>query len=65
MMLGLPLVRSLQPKVQADCIGLENGDAPILEKVSPVTADLLRDRRGLAVGGRRQRPWRDFGSDPA
>ena len=42
MMLGLPLVRSLQPKVQADCIGLENGDAPILEKVSPVTADLLR-----------------------
>ena len=42
MMLGLPLVRSLQPKVQADCVGLENGDAPILEKVSPVTADLLR-----------------------
>ena len=42
MMLGLPLVRSLQPKVQADCVGLENGAAPILEKVSPVTADLLR-----------------------
>ncbi len=42
MMLGLPLVRSLQPKVQAECVGLENGDAPILEKVSPVTADLLR-----------------------
>jgi len=42
MMLGLPLVRSLQPKVQADCVGLENGVAPILEKVSPVTADLLR-----------------------
>ena len=42
MMLGLPLVRSLQPKVEAECVGLENGAAPILEKVSPVTADLLR-----------------------
>ncbi len=41
-MLSLPLVRSLQPKVQAECAGLENGAAPILEKVTPVTADLLR-----------------------
>jgi len=41
-MLGLPLVRSLQAILQAECAGLENGAAPILEKVTPVTADLLR-----------------------
>ncbi len=38
----LPLVRSLLPKIQAECAGLESGSAPILEKVTSVTADLLR-----------------------
>jgi type III restriction enzyme len=38
----LPLVRALTPRVQAECAGLETGSAPILEKVTPVTADLLR-----------------------
>jgi type III restriction enzyme len=38
----LPLVRSLSPLVEKECAGLENGSAPILEKVTPVTADLLR-----------------------
>ncbi|MEI6193617.1 MAG: DEAD/DEAH box helicase family protein [Verrucomicrobiota bacterium] len=38
----LPLVRALTPRLQADCAGLESGNAPILEKVTPVTADLLR-----------------------
>ncbi len=42
MMLPLPLVRKLLPLLQAECAGLENGAAPILEKVTPVTADLLR-----------------------
>ncbi len=38
----LPLVKSLAPLIQKDCAGLESGNAPILEKVTPVTADLLR-----------------------
>ena len=38
----LPLVKALTPCLQADCVGLEAGNAPILEKVTPVTADLLR-----------------------
>jgi type III restriction enzyme len=38
----LPLVKSLAPRLQAECAGLESGSAPILEKVMPVTADLLR-----------------------
>ncbi len=38
----LPLVKSLAPRLQAECVGLESGSAPILEKVTPVTADLLR-----------------------
>jgi type III restriction enzyme len=38
----LPLVKSLTPRLQIECAGLESGAAPILEKVSPVTADLLR-----------------------
>ena len=38
----LPLVKSLTPRLQTECAGLESGSAPILEKVSPVTADLLR-----------------------
>jgi type III restriction enzyme len=38
----LPLVKSLAPLLQAECAGLESGNAPILEKVTPVTADLLR-----------------------
>jgi type III restriction enzyme len=38
----LPLVRALMPHIQKECAGLESGDAPILEKVTPVTADLLR-----------------------
>jgi type III restriction enzyme len=37
-----PLVRALHPIIQAECAGLESGSAPILEKVTPVTADLLR-----------------------
>lgn len=38
----LPLVKSLTPRLQIECAGLESGSAPILEKASPVTADLLR-----------------------
>ncbi len=38
----LPLVKSLTPRVAEECAGLESGAAPILEKVSPITADLLR-----------------------
>src|SRR5258708_35719354 len=38
----LPLVKSLAPRLQTECAGPESGSAPILEKVSPVTADLLR-----------------------
>ena len=38
----LPLVRALTPRIAADCAGLDIGNAPILEKVTPVTADLLR-----------------------
>lgn len=37
-----PLVRALHPVILAECAGLETGSAPILEKVTPVTADLLR-----------------------
>ena len=38
----LPLVKALTPRLLADCAGLDSGNAPILEKVTPVTADLLR-----------------------
>jgi type III restriction enzyme len=38
----LPLVEFLTPLVEKECAGLETGGAPILEKVTPVTADLLR-----------------------
>ncbi len=38
----LPLVRSLLPLVEKECAGLQSGSAPLLEKVTPVTADLLR-----------------------
>lgn len=38
----LPLVKSLAPRLLAECSGLESGNAPILQKVTPVTADLLR-----------------------
>lgn len=38
----LPLVKALTPHLQTDCAGLESGNAPILQKVTPVTADLLR-----------------------
>ncbi|MDR0353534.1 MAG: DEAD/DEAH box helicase family protein [Opitutaceae bacterium] len=38
----LPLVQFLSQRVAAECDGLENGSAPMLEKVTPVTADLLR-----------------------
>lgn len=38
----LPLVRALSSRIAEECAGLESGGAPILEKVSPVTADLLR-----------------------
>ena len=38
----LPLVKALTARVQTDCAGLESGNAPILEMVTPVTADLLR-----------------------
>jgi type III restriction enzyme len=36
-----PLVRALHPVILTECAGLESGSAPILEKVTPVTADLL------------------------
>lgn len=38
----LPLVKRLAPLLKTECTGLETGSAPILEKVTPVTADLLR-----------------------
>lgn len=38
----LPLVRSLQLRLETECAGLDQGAAPMLEKVSPITADLLR-----------------------
>jgi type III restriction enzyme len=38
----LPLVRALSARIAEECAGLESGGAPMLEKVSPVTADLLR-----------------------
>ena len=38
----LPLVRALSTRIAEECAGLESGSAPMLEKVSPVTADLLR-----------------------
>ena len=38
----LPLVSALSVRIAAECAGLESGSAPMLEKVSPVTADLLR-----------------------
>jgi type III restriction enzyme len=38
----LPLVKALTPRLQAECAGLESGSAPILEKVTSITADLLR-----------------------
>jgi len=38
----LPLVKALTSRMLADCAGLDSGNAPILEKVTPVTADLLR-----------------------
>jgi hypothetical protein len=41
-MMMLPLVRALTPHIAKECAGLDAGNAPILEKVTPVTADLLR-----------------------
>jgi type III restriction enzyme len=38
----LPLVRALSSRLADECAGLETGSAPMLEKVTPVTADLLR-----------------------
>lgn len=38
----LPLVRALSARVAEESAGLESGSAPLLGKVSPVTADLLR-----------------------
>ncbi len=38
----LPLVRALSSHIAEECAGLESGGAPMLEKVSPVTADLMR-----------------------
>lgn len=38
----LPLVEALSTLVQGECAGLESGVAPLLEKVTPTTADLLR-----------------------
>ena len=37
----LPLVQYLTPRVEKACAGLARGDAPILEKVTPMTAELL------------------------
>lgn len=39
---ALPLVKPLAARVAEACVGLETGTAPILEQVTPVTADLLR-----------------------
>ena len=41
-MMMLPLVRASTPRLATDCAGLDAGNAPIFEKVTPVTADLLR-----------------------
>ena len=41
-MMMLPLVRALTPHIEKEFAGLESGNAPILAKVTPVTADLLR-----------------------
>ncbi len=41
-MMMLPLVKALTPRLQVDCACLESGNAPILQKVTPVTADLVR-----------------------
>ena len=38
----LPLVKVAHAAVANRVRGLESGNAPILEKVTPVTADLLR-----------------------
>ena len=38
----LELAAKLTAKTQQWCIGLEDGDAEILELVTPVTAELLR-----------------------
>ena len=38
----LPLVEYLSQRIATECAGLDTGAAPILEKVTPVTADLLR-----------------------
>lgn len=40
--MDMPLVPALTRLVEADCVGLETGTAPILEKVTPTTAELLR-----------------------
>ncbi|MBU2341845.1 MAG: DEAD/DEAH box helicase family protein [Alphaproteobacteria bacterium] len=38
----LTLAKSLTTKVEEACVGLENGDAPILDQVSEMTAELLK-----------------------
>lgn len=41
-MMMLPLVKALSPRLEAECAGMDSGSAPILEKVTPITAELLR-----------------------
>lgn len=38
----LTLAKSLTTKVEEACVGLENGDAPVLDQVSEMTAELLK-----------------------
>jgi len=40
--MDMPLVPALTRLVETDCVGLDTGSAPILEKVTPTTAELLR-----------------------
>ena len=39
---NLTLAKGLTAKVEEACVGLENGDAPILDQVSEMTAELLK-----------------------
>lgn len=38
----LSLARGLTAKVEEACAGVENGEAPILDQVSEITAELLK-----------------------
>ncbi len=38
----LTLAKGLTAKAEAECVGIEAGEAPILEQVSEITAELLK-----------------------